>query len=244
MMPPDKALYKTPAKSDWIVMLTADDVALQARDIIMQAANKAIEDRGIFKIVLAGGTTPEKVYRLLAEESIGTQACDWKRWHLYLGDERCLSIDDPQRNSQMVKRTLLDKVDIPNGNVHFIAAELGAKEAARRYQKTIEQALPFDMVILGMGEDGHTASLFPGHRHRTDELVHAIHDAPKPPPDRVSLSVRALSENKNLLIIVTGSSKRESVEKWYEGEDLPIAAISTLGTVNILLDHEAGSRNA
>jgi len=237
-----KAQLNRPVESDWIIKSTADEVALLARDIIIEAANTAIDRRGVFKIVLAGGTTPEKVYSLLAEGSRGKQSCDWKNWHLYLGDERCLSIDDPQRNSQMVKRTLLDKVEIPSGNVHFIAAELGAKEAASSYQKTIEQALPFDMVILGMGEDGHTASLFPGHRHRADELVHAVYDAPKPPPERVSLSARALSENENLLIIVTGSSKCESVKKWYEGEDLPIAAISTAGRANILLDRGAWSK--
>jgi len=219
---------------NWFVKETAEEVAKTARDLILQAAKKAIENNGTFKIVLAGGTTPENVYHLLAKES-----CDWQHWHFYLGDERCLPKDHAERNSQMAFKTFLNKIDISQKNIHFIAAEHGAEEAARDYQTVIENALPFDMVLLGMGEDGHTASLFPQHQHPENELIHAVYNAPKPPPERVSLSRKALSQNHNLIIMVTGESKQKSVEKWRNKKTLPVSSITSLGHISVLLDKKA-----
>jgi len=223
---------------NWKVLETANKVAETARDLILQAAKKAIIDNGKFKIVLAGGTTPENVYRLLAKEN-----CDWQHWHFYLGDERCLPIDDSERNSQMAQKTLLSKIDINEKNIHFIPAEKGAYDAAKDYEAVIKNALPFDMVLLGMGEDGHTASLFPEHIHDQKELVHAVYNAPKPPPERVTLSRRTLSQNNNLLIMITGASKKKMVEMWKSGEKLPVSSIDSLRRENsfILLDKLAYS---
>ncbi len=215
----------------WHVKPTPEDVALAARDSIIDAAHEAIHTHGLFKLVLAGGTTPERVYSLLAKES-----CHWEQWQLYLGDERCLPINDPERNSQIIQRTLLDKIDFPKQNIHFISAELGAIKAATKYEQIINLALPFDLVILGMGEDGHTASLFPDHQHIESERVHAVFNAPKPPTDRVSMSITALSQNRTLLRLITGANKKDSVEQWRKGKDLPIAAITTLGNEITLLD--------
>ncbi len=215
----------------WHVKPTAEEVALAARDIIIDAAHRAIHVHGIFKLVLAGGTTPERVYSLLTKET-----CHWEKWQLYLGDERCLPIHHPQRNSQIIQRTLLDKIDIPRQNIHFIPAELGAVKAAAKYQQIINLASPFDLVILGMGEDGHTASLFPNHQYIESELVHAVFNAPKPPAERVSMSMTALSQNRTLLRLITGANKKDSVEQWRKGENLPIATITTLGNEITLLD--------
>ena len=220
----------------WAVKETPDDVAKAVRDIILQSAQQAIQERGIFKIVLAGGTTPKQVYALLAKES-----CDWEKWHFYLGDERCLPVKDSERNSQMVQHTLFDKVNVPAENIHFIPTEQGAKQAAINYSKEIKDALPFNMVLLGMGEDGHTASLFPNHSHQINELVHAVYDAPKPPSDRVSLSVKALSNTYNLLILVTGSSKNNAVKQWLNNENLPVTQIGSLSKKTIFLDKGAFS---
>ena len=227
---------KKTTQVDWLIKSTAGDVAQFACDTIMRCAAQSIEQRGVFKIVLAGGTTPEKVYTLLANEP-----CDWQHWQLYLGDERCLPVADPQRNSMMVQRTLLDNpnVSIPAKNCHFIPAEQGAKQAVKAYQSTVESAVPFDLVMLGMGEDGHTASLFPGMEYPEDDWVHAVYDSPKPPAERVSLSVKALSQNKMLLIMVTGLSKQAAVHRWRNGDTLPVAQIGSLGQVNIVLDNDA-----
>ena len=184
--------------------------------------------------MLAGGRTPEAAYRLL----VGADT-DWSRWEIYFGDERCLPVDDAERNSRMAARALLDAVKIPTANVHTIPAEQGAEAAAKAYQPVVRAALPFDLVLLGIGEDGHTASLFPGQQHPAGQLVHAVHNAPKPPPDRVSLSAGALSEAREVLILATGAAKRTAIKAWQAGEPLPIAAIGGLACVDVLLDSAA-----
>jgi 6-phosphogluconolactonase len=215
----------------WITLETADDVAFAARDEIKLAARKAIDDHGEFRIVLAGGSTPEQVYTLLAKED-----CDWDHWQIYLGDERCLSIDDTERNSQMIQEILLNNISIPEKNIHFIPAELGPEKAAQLYAAEIKDAIPFDLVMLGMGEDGHTASLFPGHIHDQHELAHAVYDSPKLPSERVSLSKASLSNNHQLLIMTTGKGKKTAVNQWLKGDALPISTISSLGDIKIFLD--------
>ena len=215
----------------WITLETADDVAFAVRDEIKQAARKSIDDHGEFRIVLAGGSTPEQVYALLAKED-----CDWDHWQIYLGDERCLPIDDTERNSQMIQEILLNNISIPEKNIHFIPAELGPEKAAELYAAVIKDALPFDLVMLGMGEDGHTASLFPGHDHDQQELAHAVYDSPKPPAERVSLSKTSLSNNHQLLIMTTGKGKKTAVNQWLKGDALPISTISSLGDIKIFLD--------
>jgi len=227
-------MSKTP--NHWFVKETAQDVAKTACELIVSTAQKLLLKKQQFNIVLAGGTTPEHVYSLLAKEN-----CDWKSWHIYLGDERCYPANHPERNSQMVERIFLNKVSIPKENIHFIPAELGAEQAAITYRKVVNDVLPFDMVLLGMGEDGHTASLFPEHNYSDMLAVEAVFNAPKNPPERVSLAFNSLSSNNNLIIMVTGKSKQEAVKKWKNGKDLPVARISSKGTKTILLDKEAFS---
>jgi 6-phosphogluconolactonase len=219
---------------EWIVLEDAESVAQRASDEILAIAASAISSRGRFSIVLAGGTTPERAYALLANSE-----SDWAHWHVYLGDERCLPVNKLDRNSVMASRTLTTKVPIPAAQVHPIPAEYGAEEAALRYENELAAALPFDLVLLGMGEDGHTASLFPGQVHDPKRLVLPIHNAPKPPPDRVSLSPRALATCRELLILVTGTEKRMAVQRWCSGESLPISGIRSDGRARILIDKAA-----
>lgn len=220
--------------TQWQVLETAEAVAIAACHEIMQSATQAIKKHGQFRIVLAGGSTPERVYRLMAQEG-----GDWNKWLFYLGDERCLPVADPERNSEMIRKNLLDHLPLSEQQIQFIPAEKGAEKAAEAYRKTIETALPFDLVILGMGEDGHTASLFPQHQHHHDEPAHAVHHAPKPPEDRVSLSQKSLSNTQHLLILVTGENKQQAVAQWQQGDTLPIATISSLISIKTLLDKAA-----
>lgn len=220
----------------WHVFDDAEGVAREAADRILKAAEDAISRCGAFEIVLAGGTTPERTYRLLAEADT-----DWRAWYIYFGDERCLPADDAERNSLMVAQAWLNHVPIPAENVHVVPAELGAEEAARRYDAVISDALPFDVVLLGMGEDGHTASLFPGQTHSAMDRVHAVHNAPKPPPDRVSLSAGVLGSAQQVLILVTGAGKQHAVAGWRQGEALPVARIAGRKGVDVLLDRAADS---
>lgn len=218
---------------DYKIFTDGAAVAAEACQRILAAAEKAIAENGRFKIVLAGGTTPEATYRELARHD-----ADWSKWHVYIGDERCLPVDNSERNSVMVARSLTDQVAIPDNQICLIDAEKGADVAAIAYAKIVEQALPFDMVLLGMGEDGHTASLFPGHKHDANELTHAVHNAPKPPPDRISLSARALANTAELLMLITGAGKQQPLAQWCAGEALPIATINAKNTL-ILMDEAA-----
>lgn len=205
---------------------TADEVAEAASQDILQAAIKAIAERGKFKLVLAGGTTPEKVYRLLAQTN-----ADWQHWWIYHGDERCLPVDHKDRNSLMAREVWLSHVDIPQTQIFDIPAELGPAQGALAYRSIVEAAMPFDVVLLGMGEDGHTASLFPGHVNKTGELTHAVSNSPKPPPERVSLSAKTLSNAAEVMFLITGANKHEAFEKWLAGDDLPVAGIRGEKTV-------------
>ncbi len=220
--------------SRWHTLETAEDVAIAACQQILGAAKTAISERGKFKLVLAGGGTPEKVYRLLA-----TSDADWANWQIYYSDERCLPANHQDRNSLMATQVLLDKVAIPANQIFTMPAELGPELAAARYKVAVVKAGMFDMVLLGMGEDGHTASLFPGHQHQQDELVHAVYNSPKPPPERVSISAKALSNTRELIFLITGANKQEAVNLWRSGSDLPVASIVPENPVDIYIDSDA-----
>ena len=220
--------------SRWHTLETAEQVAETACRHILNAADSAISERGKFKLVLAGGSTPEKVYRLLAKAD-----ADWANWHIYYGDERCLPVDHQDRNSLMATQVLLDKVAIPANQIFTMPAELGPEVAADRYKLAVSKAGMFDMVLLGMGEDGHTASLFPGHQHPQDELVHAVYNSPKPPPERISISAKALSNTRELIFLITGANTQEAVKLWRSGADLPVASIVPENGVDVYIDSDA-----
>lgn len=203
---------------------------------ILATAARAIAAHGEFRVVLAGGSTPAAVYRQLADA-----AADWPRWHIYFGDERCLPADHPERNSVMARHSWLDRVPVPAGNIHVIPAENGAALAACAYAPLVAAALPFDLVLLGMGEDGHTASLFPGQVHAPGELVYAVQGAPKPPPQRVSLGLTALNSAAVVLILVSGAGKHAAVQAWKRGERLPVTCIQGQDGVDVYLDAAAAT---
>ena len=224
------------AQPRWHIEQPGDWLAA-AQAWVERAANLALQDRGQFHLVLAGGGTPEKLYRALA-----TQTHDWARWHIWFGDERCLPASDPQRNSHMAQTAWLDRVAIPVGNIHVIPAELGAKAAAIAYAHELSGLPAFDLVLLGLGQDGHTASLFPGHAwgdeaDSPDAL--AVFDAPKPPPQRVSLSAHRLSHARKVLFLACGADKRPALTAWQQGSRIPASAIQPQAGVDLLIDTDA-----
>jgi 6-phosphogluconolactonase len=220
----------------WHVLEDAAAVAAEAARRILAAAETAIAERGVFRIALAGGRTPMQTYRMLAEAET-----DWTAWQIYFGDERCLPPDHAERNSRATTEAWLDRIAMPAENIHLIPAELGAEAAAEAYAPLVGAALPFDLVTLGMGEDGHTASLFPGRAHPGADLTLPVHGAPKPPPDRVSLSAKALSSAREILILVTGAQKQSAVAAWKGGDPLPVAAIGGKSGVDVLIDRDANA---
>jgi 6-phosphogluconolactonase len=216
------------------------------REALLKAALEIIRQceagsGNAFSIVLAGGQTPLALYRMLAEEPM-----QWDKWRVYFGDERCLPPDHPERNSFQAAQVLLSHVPIPTGNIHVPFAELGATEAASRYRVQLKNVGVFDLVLLGLGEDGHTASLFPGHDIGAGQAaadVLPVFDAPKPPPERISLSAQRLSRARTVLFLVTGEGKREAVLRWRRGEQIPASRIHAQQRVIVLADEAACPHN-
>ncbi|HEY9100253.1 MAG TPA: 6-phosphogluconolactonase [Thiobacillus sp.] len=222
---------------DWRVFSDADALVARLADALCDVAEQAIAARGVFHLVLAGGSTPLELYRAMAERQAGDA-----RWHLWYGDERCLPVDHRERNSRMIETAWLAASQIPLENRRPIPAELGAVEAAARYAAALKPVADFDVVLLGMGEDGHTASLFPGHDWGVAENapdVLAVHNAPKPPPERVSLSAARLSRSARVWFVITGSGKKTAVAHWKDGEALPIAHVRSRQETVAWLDAEA-----
>ncbi len=219
----------------WHVYPDARELYDRAASAIARMAARSLEDADAFRIVLAGGNTPREVYQRLAR-----MTTDWLGWHVYFGDERCLPPDHPERNSAMARAAWLDHVSIPRGQIHPIPAEQGPEAGARAYADLLAGVGMFDLVLLGLGEDGHTASLFPGQdwglRPAQDPAVLPVFGAPKAPAERVSLSAWRLSETKRASFLVTGEGKRPAVARWLEGEVLPARAIAPAGGVDVLLE--------
>lgn len=208
---------------EWRVSADVDELVPVLADALCFAAESAVAARGVFHLVLAGGSTPAALYRALAARQAGDA-----RWHLWYGDERCLPADHPERNSVMAEKAWLAASQIPSENRRPIPTELGADQAAFTYAEWLADIPDFDVVLLGMGEDGHTASLFPGHKWGEapgSPDVLAVRDAPKPPPERVSLSAARLNRSTQVWFVITGPGKRHALRSWATGEALPIAAV-------------------
>ena len=193
--------------SEFTVLATAEEVA--------EAAAAEIADvlrGGAQTLVLAGGTTPKRCYELLAELDV-----QWGRVTVLFGDERCVPPDHPDSNYRMVKESLLDR--IAPATVYRMPAELGPDEGADAYAEVVANVAPLDFVLLGVGEDGHVASLFPGHPLlRASGLTAGIRDSPKPPPERVTLTLEAIRDAGRVLIIATGAGKADAVALARRGE--------------------------
>lgn len=172
---------------------------------------RALRD-GARSLVLTGGTSPVRTYQLLTELDL-----EWGRVSVLFGDERCVPPLDAESNFRIAKENLLDRVN--PATVFRIPAELGPDEGADLYAEVVADVAPFDFVLLGVGEDGHVNSLFPGHKalHSTG-LTAAIHDSPKPPPQRVTMTLEAIRDARQVLIIATGAGKADAVAMARRGE--------------------------
>ncbi len=187
---------------EFIVLDSPEDVAAAAAADIAEALHQ--DSRSL---VLAGGTTPQRCYELLAGIDV-----EWGRVSILFGDERCVPPDHPDSNYRMAREALLDRVS--PGTVYRMPAELGPDDGAALYAHVVAAVAPLDLVVLGVGEDGHTASLFPGHPAlKAGGLTAGIHDSPKPPPQRVTLTLRALQDARRVLILATGAGKAEAVAR-------------------------------
>jgi 6-phosphogluconolactonase len=222
----------------------AEAVARHSAEVVAHLVAEGNPARPLH-VALAGGTTPERCHELLAE-----LVDDWSRVHVWLSDERAVPPDDPDANFAMVRRSLLDRIDIAPANVHRVLGELGADAAADAYERELREqvvggpdGLPLlDVVMCGMGPDGHTCSLFPGRPEAEvdDRLVVPVHDAPKPPPDRVSFTLPLLHAATRLLLLVSGEAKRAALDRVRAGADPATpASMLRLGALEVVADRAA-----
>ena len=205
-----------------------DTISQQAAQYVVRVANEAIVTQGRFTIALSGGNTPKKLYSLLGSEPYRSQI-DWKLVDIFWSDERCVPPDSPDSNYRMAHEVLLSHIQIPAPQVHRMPADSPGRDAASlTYTQEMQHVfgtngIPnFDLIQLGMGPEGHTASLFPHQPslHETERLVIPV-SVPKPPPDRLTFTPPILNAARNVLFLVTGADKADALHAVLEGEYNP-----------------------
>jgi 6-phosphogluconolactonase len=236
-----------------VIFPESDTLSHEAARLVVQLAQEAIVTRGRFTLALAGGSTPRKLYSLLASSPYREQI-NWSEVEIFWSDERCVPPEDPESNYRMAYETLLSKVPLPGERIHRMPAELPDREAAaQHYVEELRRVFgtagtpSFDLIQLGMGPEGHTASLFPHQAalHERQRLVVPV-SVPKPPPERLTFTPPLLNAARHVLFLVTGADKAEAVHAVLEGDyrpdDYPAQIVRpTAGQVTWLLDQAAAA---
>lgn len=212
-------------------------LAREAASRFVFIAHQAVAGRGRFAVALSGGSTPRDLYQLLATIEFSWRV-DWHRTHLFWGDERAVPPDHPDSNFRMANEALISRLPIPSGNVHRIRAELSPEDAALEYEQTLRGFFPpspekreraglrklpcFDLILLGIGEDAHTASLFPHTTalRETDRWV-AANYVEKLKADRITLTPPVLNAAANIIFLVAGTDKASALDAILRGERRP-----------------------
>jgi 6-phosphogluconolactonase len=201
-------------RGDVYVYESADEVAREAADMFVGIVAGVLADRSVARVALAGGSTPKAMYRLLASPAF-RERVDWQRVEIFFGDERCVPPDHADSNYRMAREALLDHVPLGADRVHRIAGERPPAEAAAQYQQTLARIGDpprLDLVLLGMGPDGHTASLFPGTPvlAETRALAAPVY-VDKLESWRVTLTAPVLSAAAHVLITTVGAEKADAL---------------------------------
>jgi 6-phosphogluconolactonase len=207
-------------------------LAQAAAEHFVTRASEAVAARGLFTVALSGGSTPRSTYALLASKEFAPRV-DWPRVHVFWGDERCVPPDHPDSNYRMAREALLDKVPIPIENVHRIQGEVPPDQAAATYRAELEPFLGaggrFDLILLGMGADGHTASLFPGtaaiHERTRWVVAHYVrrqgHRPDRLSAWRVTLTPAVINGAAHVTFLVSGAAKAERLHQVLAGRYQP-----------------------
>ncbi len=236
------------------IFADAKEVARAAALRFVELARAGIATDGRFSVALAGGSTPRRVYELLASEDYAAQL-DWSKVHVFFGDERCVPPDHADSNYRMANEALLSRVSLPEENVHRMRGEGDSVANARLYEEELrgyfgdDAAWPeFDLVMLGMGDDGHTASLFPGtHALEVRSAWVAANWVEKFDAYRVTLTVPAINHARRIMFIVTGAGKAERLPEVLYGAPDPRRLPSQLiqpraGALDWFLDEAAAAK--
>jgi 6-phosphogluconolactonase len=240
------------AKPNLRIFATLEELAVAAAERFVTCAAASQRDPGYFHVALSGGTTPKRVYELLATNDFRSRI-DWSRVQLFFGDERAVPLDHPDSNYRMANDALITKVPIPSENVHRIRGELDPNAAAASYEVELrfvfssEKWPRFDLIFLGLGEDGHTASLFPGAKAIQEDMHWAV--ATKNPAtgqERITLTLPAINHAKQITFLVVGQNKAERLKDVLSESDtsekFPAQAVKPVnGNLELLVDAEAAS---
>lgn len=234
----------------------AEAVSQAAAVEFARSAAEAVQARGRFAVALSGGSTPRRLYQILAEPPYRTQI-DWGKIQIFWGDERCVPPDHKDSNYRMAREAMLDRLPIPSEEIHRLEAErTDLAEAARAYQNTLARVLcsqpdgqppALDLVLLGMGPDGHTASLFPGTRALEETTAWVVVNyVPKFATDRLTLTVPILNRAREVLFLVAGADKAERLVEVLEGPHeptrLPSQLIRPAGRLFWFIDQQAAAK--
>ena len=219
------------------------ELAEAAASWTAQRITSAVGERGACYMALAGGETPRGCYERLAQPPY-REALPWPSVFVYWSDERQVPLDDPGSNYAMARAALLDQVPIPPEQVFPLVGD--PTPALRRVPSDAVGRPRFDVIHLGLGEDGHTASLFPGHSalREARALIAAVHDAPKPPPERLTLTLPVINAARAVLFMVQGASKREALVRVLRRDPaLPASRVQPLdGELHFIVDHAAAGQ--
>jgi 6-phosphogluconolactonase len=228
-----------------VVLEDAEAVAAEGAHRVRDSMARAVAARGSFRLALAGGSTPKKLYARLADEAHG-DVVDWTPVQMFFGDERCVPPQHADSNFGMVKAILLDAIDIPGANVHRMRGEApDLAQEATAYARGLLR--PLDLALLGIGIDGHTASLFP-RSDVLDETISAcaLVDTPTPGTKRLTLTLPVFLETREILFLVTGAEKAQILRDVVGGprrpQDLPAQSVARrAGPVTIVCDRAAAA---
>lgn len=237
-------------------ILTFSDIerlSYAAADYTVKVAQEATASRGRFTIALSGGTTPKKLYGLLATEPYRSQI-DWAKVEIFWSDERCVPPDDAESNYHMAHEVMLSKLPLSASQIHRMPADEADRDAAaekytQEMQRVFGETLPhFDLLQLGMGPEGHTASLFPHQPslHEQQRLVMSV-TVPKPPPPRLTFTPPLLNAARHILFLVTGGEKADAIQAVLEGnrqpDEYPAQIVQpTQGEVTWMLDNSTAAK--
>jgi 6-phosphogluconolactonase len=227
-------------------------VGERGAELFLSGARRAILERGRFTVALSGGSSPALLFRRIAEDAPGSDI-DWGKAHIFWADERCVPPDHGESNYRLARESFLDMLPSPGAVIHRIPAELPPREAARRYEEELARAFPgesvpiFDQIWLGLGCDGHTASLFPGGKAQgsVGRTAIAVY-VEKLGSHRVTLTLPVINNARHVLFLVTGIEKADIVAEILEGKDgarYPASGVAPAeGMLTWLLDAQAAAR--
>jgi len=238
---------------DILTFSDKEKLTYAAADYVVKIAQEAITSHGRFTFALSGGTTPKKLYALLTTQPYRSQI-DWARAEIFWSDERCVPPDDAESNYHLAQEAMLSKLPLSTSQIHRMPADEADRDAAaekysQEMQRVFGEALPhFDLMQLGMGPEGHTASLFPHQPslHEQQRLVIPV-TVPKPPPPRLTFTPPVLNAARRTLFLVTGGEKADAVQAVLEGDyqpdEYPAQLIQpTHGEVTWMLDTTAATQ--